>query len=190
MKTVNFNIESNEAISQQFLQRNIFNFEQAIYFMKQMPYGRNSNKNDLTILFAENCGTCSSKHALLKQLAIENNFAEIKLMVGLFKMNETNASEVAATLLQNHLEFIPEAHCYLRFDDEIIDATKANSQASDFVADLIEEIEIQPNQITNFKVEFHKNYLQKWLNENKEIKFSLDEIWNVREQCIKDLTTI
>ncbi|MEO6302429.1 MAG: hypothetical protein ABIP51_04595 [Bacteroidia bacterium] len=184
----NFKIESTSAISQQFLKRNCIDFEQAVNFVKQLPYSRNADKNNLTTVFIDACGTCSTKHALLKQLAIENNFTEIKLLVGLFKMNEINTPEVAATLKQNKLTFIPEAHCYLKFENEIIDATKANSKATDFIDDLIEEIEIQPNQITDYKVDFHKNYIKKWLNENPKIQFSIEKLWEIREQCIQDLS--
>ena len=50
----------------------------------------------------------------------------------------------------------------------------------------IEEIEIEPEQVNVFKVEHHKNYLKNWIIENK-IKIGFDEIWRIREQCIKNL---
>ena len=48
----------------------------------------------------------------------------------------------------------------------------------------MEEIEIQPSQITDFKVEYHKNYLEKYLQQDPEIKYSLQEFWQIREECI------
>lgn len=184
-----FDIKSTRQISKEFVDRNIFTFNDAAFFIKQLPYGRNADKNNLASVFTDNCGTCSTKHALLKSLADENNFQKIKLIVGIFKMNEKNTPEISATLLQNKLEYLPEAHCYLKFEDQIIDLTKINSKPTDFLDDLLEEIEILPEQITQYKINYHKNYLQNWLNNNTQINFTLNEIWKIREQCILDLTT-
>jgi hypothetical protein len=56
------------------------------------------------------------------------------------------------------------------------------------VDDLIEEVEILPEQITEFKVNYHKNYLDKWLDKNKELNYTMNDIWKIREQCIQDLS--
>jgi thiol-disulfide isomerase/thioredoxin len=182
-----FEIKSKGRISKEFVDRNILTFNQANLFVRKLAYGRNADKNNLASVFRDNCGTCSTKHALLKQLADENGFGEIKLIVGLFKMNKKNTPEISATLFENKLEYIPEAHCYLKFEDQILDMTKSNSDPTDFLDDLIEEIEILPEQITDYKVNYHKNYLISWLENSKDINLSLNEIWKIREQCIQDL---
>ena len=186
-QALNFEIKSIDRISQEFVKRNILDFQQAVNFIKHLPYSRNKNKEDLVSLFTDNCGTCSTKHALLKQLAIENDFKGLKLIVGLFKMNTKNTPEISKTLEANNIEYIPEAHCYLKYNSLIIDCTKENSQPSDFVDDLIEEMEINPKQITEDKVTYHKNYLKNWLLENRQITFTLNEFWAIREQCIYEL---
>ena len=183
----NFDIKSTGRISKEFVDRNILTFNQATLFVKELAYGRNADKNNLASVFADNCGTCSTKHALIKRLADENNFETVKLIVGLFRMNKINTPEISATLLQNNLEFIPEAHCYLKIEDLILDLTKIDSKPTDFLDDLIEEIEISPEQITEYKVNYHKNYLVTWLDNNKQINLSLNDIWKIREQCIQDL---
>lgn len=182
-----FDIKSNGQISKEFIDRNILTFNQASIFVRQLAYGRNADKNNLASVFTDNCGTCSTKHALLKKLADENNFEKVKLIVGLFKMNKKNTPEISETLHKNQLEFIPEAHCYLKFEDHIIDLTKINSKPTDFLEDLIEEIEISPEQITDYKVNYHKNYLLTWLDKNEQISYSIHDIWKIREQCIQDL---
>ena len=182
-----FDIKSTGRISKEFVDRNILTFNQATLFVKELAYGRNADKTNLASVFADNCGTCSTKHALLKRLADENNFETVKLIVGLFRMNKVNTPEISATLLQNNLEYIPEAHCYLKFENQILDFTKINSKPTDFLGDLIEESEILPEQITDYKVNYHKNYLITWLDNNKQIKLSLNDIWRIREQCIQDL---
>ena len=185
----NFKIQQNGEISIEFLKRNIHTFSEATEFINNLNYGRNENKNDLKTIFSDNCGTCSTKHSILKKLAEENNESEIKLILGIFKMNANNTSEIKETLKKNNLEYIPEAHNYLKYLNEIFDFTKIGSKPSDFENDLLEEIEILPNQITTFKVEYHKKFLQNWLNENNNIELNLNELWKIREECIQNLTT-
>lgn len=108
--SLNFKIKPIGTISRHFLARNILTSREATKFVRQLSYGRNKNKADLTTLFNDNCGTCSTKHVLLKQLADENNFSGLKLMTGLFRMNSSNTPKISKTLKQNKLDYIPEAH--------------------------------------------------------------------------------
>jgi hypothetical protein len=138
-------------------------------------------------VFIDNGGTCSTKHALLKRFAEENNRVEIKLMLGIFNMNSNNTPQISDILKHYNLQEIPEAHNYLKINEVILDCTRKNSKSEDFINDLIEEIEIQPNQITDFKVEFHKNFLITYLKQHSEIPFNIEEFWEIREECISAL---
>lgn len=183
-----FNIKPKGKISGHFLKNYIQTFKQATGFIQNLPYGRNANKEDLSTLFADGCGTCSTKHAILKLLADENNFKGISLVCGLFKMNGKNTPEIAERLTEHGLEYLPEAHNYLKYEDRIYDFTTPALKGFDFADDLIEEIEIRPDQITEYKVNYHKQFLKSWLETNSNIKYSLSELWSIREQCIQDLT--
>jgi len=185
----NFEIKSTGKISKAFIENDIFNFQEAIDFIENLPYGRNENKEDLTTLFADGRGTCSTKHAVLKGLADENKFSGIQLILGLVKMNAVNTPEISETLALHGLTYIPEAHNYLKYNGRIFDFTKPDFTITERAEDLLEEIEILPDQITDYKVYFHKKYLGEWLKENNEIGFTLDEFWAIREQCIKDLAS-
>ena len=48
------------------------------------------------------------------------------------------------------------------------------------------EREIEFDEIADEKIIFHKKILQKCIAD-ENIPYSLDEIWNIRERCIKDL---
>jgi hypothetical protein len=187
MSTYNFDIKSSSTISQNFTSRQVNTFVDACNYIRQLPYKRNSNKNDLSSVFADQYGTCSTKHALLRQLAVENKADNVKLILGVFKMSKQNTPQIRATLDKYGLTYILEAHNYLSVDNEIIDCTKTGFGVDNFVADLIAEVEIESNQITDFKVSYHKEILQKWLSENPQIKLSFNELWTIREQCIEDL---
>jgi hypothetical protein len=181
-----FTINPKGQVSLAFLTRNITSMHQACTYVNHMPYGRNGNKNDLCTVFEDNCGTCSTKHALLKQLADENNFRELKLIIAMYKMSGLNTPAVSVTLKKHGLVYIPEAHNYLKYKERIFDFTRI--PAFNVAADLLEETEIMPEQIGAHKIAYHKNYLENWLKEN-ETGLELEELWSIREQCIRDLFT-
>ncbi len=174
--TYNFKINSDQEISRLFLKNNCSDFLSASKFIRNLPYRRNPNKDNLTTVFIDECGTCSTKHAVLKILAKENHQQDFKLILGIFKMNGNNTPKIKSVLETYNLDYIPEAHNYLKSNNQILDFTKKNASENDFIDDLLEETDIQPHQISQFKIEFHKNYLKNWLSENPEIPYSLDEL--------------
>lgn len=179
----NFKINSSKEISQQFISRHITDFNAALLFIKNLPYKRNADKNNLATVFTNGFGTCSTKHALLKQLAIENGAGDVQLKLGIFKMSAENTPAVTEVLQAHQLAFLPEAHNYLSIGNTVIDCTKAGSKPADFINDLIIEIEIAPQDIVDFKVAYHQAFLAKWLK-RQELSLSLPELWTIREKCI------
>jgi hypothetical protein len=184
----NFTIDADGPASNHFRQCSIADFRQAAEYIRQLPYGRNTDKTDLLTVFKDNCGTCSTKHALLKLICNENEITDIKLFIGLFRMSGNTTPEVADTLARYNLAYIPEAHCYLRYRGEQLDYTKPRFTAPDFEDHLLIETEITPSQITSFKVEWHMSYLEGWLKKNLGIPYSLNELWSIREECIAALS--
>ncbi len=180
---------TNQPIGTLFLKAGISDFQSACQFIKELPYQRNSDKENQFCVLLDNGGTCSTKHALLKRLADENNHHQLKLMMGIFMMNAKNTPKLKSVLEKYQLKEIPEAHNYLKLNDIILDYTKRNSSAKDFVDDLVEEIEILPNQITDYKVEYHQNYLKNYLTENSQISYSFGDFWKIREECIFALSS-
>lgn len=183
----NFPITSAGPVSEAFLQRNISDFQSALDFIRHLPYGRNRSRGNFIALFDEGHGTCSTKHALLKQLAMEHNAENVQLIIGLVRMHKDNTPSVAGTLAKAGLAYMPEAHCYLRINGAVTDVMKAGSTGGDFANDILEEMSAQPEQVVEYKVKYHRNFLEKWLRENPEIRYSLEELWSIRERCIKDL---
>ena len=168
------------------VEKNIKNWSELIEFIRKLPYGRNQNRQDFSLVIKENKGTCSSKHAFLKKIADLNNFDNVQLILGIYNMNNLNTPKIGNIISDNQLEYIPEAHCYLKLNNKRIDITNNDSEINDLAIDIVLEIEIEPEQVATFKVDFHKDYLKKWLLDNK-INKSFDEIWKVREMCIEKL---
>lgn len=183
-----FPITANDPVSAAFLQKGIYNFSNALHYVRHLPYGRNPDKTRLESVLEEGCGTCSTKHALLVRLAHAHQQDRVQLLMGIFQMNGQNTPRVAATLAAHNLDYIPEAHNYLSVEGIRIDCTNARSSPADFLPDLLVETTILPEQITAYKVQYHRNYLQQWLQEHPEIPYTLEELWTIREQCILDLS--
>lgn len=181
-------IENRGAASQAFLSRGVQQLGQAIRFVHQLPYGRNPDKEDLTTVFTDGCATCSTKHAILKQLALENNWTDIKLYIGIFRMHAGNTKRVGPVLHRNELPYLPEAHCYLKINGDIWDLTHAYMPIQHMVDELEDEIEILPHQITGFKVSYHRSVLKQWLVSRPDIEYNLEQIWQIREACIRALS--
>ena len=160
------------------------NWQETINFVKQIPYGRNSNRTDFSLVLSENKGTCSSKHAYLKDFADKNAIPNVKLIIGIYKMSETNTPKIGTVLSKNNLDYIPEAHCYLKINSEIIDATSTTSDFEKIKNDILQEIEIKPYQVTDFKIEYHQNFIKNWILKH-QIKHTFDQIWKIRETCIE-----
>ncbi|RZJ64321.1 MAG: hypothetical protein EOO50_16015 [Flavobacterium sp.] len=154
--------------------------------VRNLPYGRNENRHDFTLVLSEGKGSCSSKHALLKSIADENHI-DVKLCIGIYEMTKSNTPGIANVLLENHIDFIPEAHCYLRSNNRRLDFTNPHSDISTIESVLLTEIEITPEQVADFKVEFHKDFIRNWLSETN-IRSTFDEIWEIRERCIANLS--
>jgi len=186
MKLPDFAIQAKGPVSLAFLQKGLDSFAQAAAFVKTLPYGRNVDKSNILCVLADNVGTCSTKHALLQNLANENGIANMQLVLGIFAMDAINTPPIAPVLQQYRLTYIPEAHSYLRYEAQIIDCTAITP--IQFEESLLEETTIAPHQITDFKVNWHRAYLQKWLAQHTEIPYTVAELWDIREYCIKALS--
>jgi hypothetical protein len=182
---MNFEIENNGEVSNEFLNIGISNFKHACNYISEIQYKRNLNKKEVLCVFKDQAGTCSTKHATLRKLALENNHPEVKLILGIFKMDKHYAPKIESTLSQNQLDYIPEAHNYLKIENQYVDFTKPDSKYSNFENKLLEEHEIEFDQIHEHKIEIHKNYLKNWIKHHHH--FDLDSIWKIREKCIDDL---
>ncbi|AFR36604.1 hypothetical protein [Riemerella anatipestifer] len=183
---MNFKINKGYLISDEFLKIGVEDFYGACLFVSSLDYKRNKNKTDISCIFYDNGGTCSTKHAVLRKLAIENGREEIKLMLGIFKMDANYALRIKEVLEKNKLNYIPEAHNYLKINDNCLDFTLENSDYSEVKNRLVFEIEIEYNQINDYRINIHKNFLKEWIKA-EGLDYSLDEVWKIREECIQAL---
>jgi len=135
----NFNLSKTKIISKQCHELGLINFDTLYNYVIKLPYGRNSNRSDYKLILEEHKGTCSTKHAFLKAIAIENDIEDITLCLGVFKMNRDNTPKITAILDTYDIDYIPEAHCYLKVDNTIKDITFNDRKQPVFAASLLHE---------------------------------------------------
>ena len=183
----NYPLISNDKLTIQLRQESIDTWYKLMDYVQNLPYGRNVNRNDLSLVWQEKKGTCSSKHAFLKKIADINQLPNIDLIIGVYKMNGENTAGVAKILERYELDYIPEAHCYLNIDGKRVDLTHQSADFGQIKDDILVEQSIRPKQVAAYKVQYHQSFLRQWLTENA-IAFDFKKLWKIREECIDALS--
>jgi hypothetical protein len=161
-------------------------FVAAAHHIWKLPYGRIADRNQLGLVLSEGRGTCTTKHALLAELAREQHI-DAQLTLGIYEMSERNTPGMGQVLSQYGLSYIPEAHCYLRYGGERIDVTGVPTGAEPIEEFLYEE-PIAIGQIGAYKNDLHKRFLSDWISRTEAVHpRSLEEVWRIREECIAAL---
>ncbi len=169
--------------SEAFLRVGCGSFRSAAKYLHELPYGRNADRANFRLVLLEHRGTCSTKHALLTAVALEQNLP-LSLTIGIYDMTEANTPGVGHVLAAHQLESIPEAHCYLRYAGRRVDITRSGVSPQAAITQIRDEWTIEPSQIGAHKVALHQQYLRGWIREQRHLSFSLEELWSIREACI------
>jgi hypothetical protein len=173
-------------ISAAFIQTGSLDYRAAARFVSRLRYGRNSLAHGPLAVLREGRGTCTTKHALLRRLAIEQDL-EIALVVGIYQMNAQNTPGVGRVLQKYGLVSLPEAHCYLRFRGNRIDVTGENGALRE--PEFVFEEDIVPEQIGEYKAALHRAFLQRRIADGGVPGGrDLDNLWQIREECIAALS--
>lgn len=174
------------ALSQEFMMRGCKNWKEVLCYVNQIPYARNSNSNYFHLVLEEGCGTCSTKHALLVALAEEQNFP-LQLMMGLMEMTDEKFPLLEPVLKKYHLESVVETHCYLGYQGQRIDVTFPEKITYPVSSDFLKEWNITPQEIGDKKIQLHQKEMKLWIAE-KNIPYTFEEVWKIREECIDALS--
>jgi hypothetical protein len=112
-------------ISKAFLDLGIKSFQEACRYVHGLPYGYNSDRDDLMILFKEKMGTCTTKHAVIASLAAELGLP-ITRGVGIYAMTEAIVTGTDKILTEYSLPYVPMIHCFLEHGNYRVDLTEGN----------------------------------------------------------------
>lgn len=153
----------------------------AVDHVQALPYGRNESRSHFAV-FDEGRGTCSTKHALLKELALEQGWDDVVLVLGMVHLDPSHP--VAGPVMQQHgVPLLIDAHCVLDIAGEVIDVTFPD--ATEPTLPLVEQSPIHPDDIMQDKARRHRAYLTKVAEQQA---LDADSLWAAREAYIAALT--
>ena len=118
-------ISGEDAMARTFLGLGIATFHEACRYVHRLPYGYNSDRDDLMILFKENKGSCTTKHAVIATLASELDLP-IHKKVGIYAMTEKLVTGTGNILARHALPYLPMVHCFLNCRDHWVDLSEGN----------------------------------------------------------------
>lgn len=176
--------DSNE-IARDFLVIGMSDFYQAINHIHQFPYGRTSDRANYHLVLKEQRGTCSTKHALIAELARSLSIP-LNLRLGLILLDEENTPKIAPILKKYQLTELPETHTYLVYQGSRLDITFPNGTNYQMNYPLLKEVFISPQETGDFKITWHEDAIREWLT-SQTLNYDLAEIWKIRELCISVL---
>lgn len=119
------NIVGGGMISDSFRSIGINSFREACRYVHELPYGYNSDRDDLMILFKERFGSCTTKHATIATLAQELGLP-ITRGVGIYPMTEAIVTGTGKILSEYALPYVPMIHCFLEYENDRVDLTEGN----------------------------------------------------------------
>jgi hypothetical protein len=112
-------------ISRVFMDLGITRLREACRWVHELPYGYNSDRDDLMILFKEKMGSCTTKHAVIATLAAELGVA-IEKSIGIYAMTEALVTGTQRILYRYRLPYVPMVHCFLVCGDHRVDLSEGN----------------------------------------------------------------
>lgn len=179
-------LNSIDDLTSDLLEAGVVSWDDIVRSVQCFHYGRNSDRNDLNLVWYERKGSCSSKHAFLKHVADLNGVPQIDLILAFYRMNESNTPGIGNVLADNGLSFIPEAHCFLKVKGKELDITTKQSEFKRYENDILETRVIKATDVIENKVTWHKEFMKNWSIQSQQSK-SFDELWTIREACIENL---
>jgi hypothetical protein len=187
---IDFEIKQDFLVSNAFKTRGCKRFLDACAYVANLPYARNAHPTNQLIPLLENRGTCTTKHQLLATLAYEQGVDDLEVMIGFFKMNKQNMPAIGPVLAKYKLDYIVEAHTYLRFREVYLDFTNATSNENqDYRKTLIQELSVDTFQLFDYKVMVHQLFLENQIEiDPAAAKYTIEQLWGIREECILALS--
>ncbi len=172
-------------VSNCFQNLGIKRFVDACRFVHELPYGYNSDRDDLLILFKENLGSCTTKHAVIAALAAELDLQVVK-KIGIYAMTETIVTGTGRILEKYGLPCIPMVHCFLSNEAFHVDLTEGNANGKNCsIEQFIHTETVIPNISEKEEYLLYRNVLkEKILKEGMLAGIEMKIILRAREEGI------
>ncbi len=179
-------ITRNGPVSEEFNRLRVASLHAACSWVHGLPYGYNSDRDDLMILFREKMGSCTTKHAVIGTLARELELPIYK-HVGIYAMTEEIVTGTNALLTQFELPYIPMLHCFLVYDTFRVDLTEGNRNGKNrSIDEFLYTERVDPNISGKDEYMLYRRALKDVILKRPElINFDIRQILQAREEGLK-----
>jgi hypothetical protein len=176
-------IDAKGPVSAEFRRRDIATFQAACAFVHRLPYGYNSDRDDLFMLFKEGKGSCTTKHAVIATLADEIGLPVVKT-IGIYAMTETIVTGTQAILDTYHLPFIPMVHCFLVDNGCRVDLTEGNHNGKNSaIDDFLYTESVIPNISAKEEYRLYRRVLKDLLRQQETLRgIEIKTLLHAREE--------
>ena len=175
-------LSSAGTISSQFLSLGINSFIDACRYVHELPYGYNSDRDDLMILFKENKGTCTTKHAVISTLANELSLP-VEKHVGVYAMTEDIVTGSYEIQKKYNLPYVPMIHCFLVYGQYKVDLSEGNNNGKNrSIEEFLYTRRVEPNISAKAEYLLYRNALKEFILPRKEMEgVEITQILRARE---------
>ncbi len=173
-------------VTEKFLSLGIKALHEACLYVHEMPYGYNSTRDDILILFREGHGSCTTKHAVIATLAQELS-VPIGKMVGVYAMNEEIVTGTASILAKYNLPYLPMIHCFLVYENHRVDLTEGNNNGKNRpINHFLFTKKVIPNISEKDEYFIYRGSLEDTILKHEEMtNVSISQILQARQEGIK-----
>jgi len=180
----NKEINSSGSISKKFIESGMNDFHHACQWVKDLPYGYNSNHDDPLIIFEEKKGICTTKHGAIAMLAQEIGL-DVHKMLGFYKLNEHIVSGTSKILDKYGLDYIPQIHCFLSSQMNFVDLTEDNCHGRNKQPDQYDIIfRVRPDLSETEELEYYKLGLDYYfMRDEKLSNFKKNDLIAILKEC-------
>jgi hypothetical protein len=178
-------VSGNGPMTAAFLSRAISGFRAACDYVRRLPYGYNSDRDDPMILFKEGKGSCTTKHAVIATLSDELGLPVTK-SIGIYPMTEPLVTGTQAIVDRYGLPYIPMVHCFLVHGADRIDLTAGNRNGKNGPIETFLHTEpVAPNISARKEYMRYRAALTKLLQTRSELRGQeLKTILKAREEAL------
>jgi hypothetical protein len=184
-------ITNSGAISNHFYRSGIKHFLDACSYVQELPYGYNSDRDDLMILFKEEMGSCTTKHAVIATLAAELDLP-VKKVIGIYPMTEAIVTGTNKILTKYDLPCIPMIHCFLEYGNHRVDLTEGNHNGKNrSIESFFYTQKVQPNISAKQEYLLYRRALKDDILSRKELQgVDIKRILHAREEGLELLKSL
>ena len=178
-------IRNGGIISDRFADLGESTFCSACRYVHEMPYGYNSDREDLLILFKEQKGSCTTKHSVIATLAEELRLP-VQKTIGIYAMTDAIVTGTDNILETYRLPYLPMVHCFLAFDRYRVDLTEGNRNGKNSSIETFLHIEtVVPNISGKDEYLLYRRALKDRILQREEfLGIDLKTILHAREEGI------